>query len=107
MLVRGVARTLRAALDERYDREMTLLAERRPWVKNYEILPPVRRYHAVHLASGDLIGPARNITQLDALILADDQGRPLRLGAGPGAGADAAIPCWCGAVAPRAARGSR
>ena len=76
--MRGTLRNLRAALDAEYERELALMRDRYPWVKGYELLPPVRRWHAIHLASGALIGPAKNITQLGNLILADDQDRPLR-----------------------------
>lgn len=83
-----MARKLRAAMDERYQREMAWMQARRPWTRYYQLQPPVRRWHAVHKASGTVLGPAKNITALGEIILADLHGRPLRPPAGPERGED-------------------
>jgi hypothetical protein len=48
-----------------------------PWTRSYHVARHGRRWHAVHLASGGVTGPARTLEALGNLILADVQSRPV------------------------------
>lgn len=68
----------RAAVRAQHHRNMKWLTSKYPWLDGYDIWPPQRRWHAVHKATGTVIGPAKHIMALEQAIRVHYQSQPLR-----------------------------
>ena len=75
--MRGIRETIRAYKTAREAAQITAMYRDQPWVRDYRILRHGRRWQAVHLRSGGVLGPARTLAGLGWVILADVQSRPL------------------------------